>query len=657
MVPYSRAMFRRRSSALFRAPTLQLRRLLILVVAMALFATSGATAVEAQSTPILTKEDMLSATAFEPHVTLAAVVPGDFFFSTNLHQFVPAMSGDGNWIVYPSLVGSIEIREAEELYRRSMVTGSAQRITVGGAASDPAVSDNGRIVAFDSRESVDTSVPHIRRWKVGEGFIDLSPPQEFARRYDRQPSVSDNGTTVAWMSQEGENPNQVKVWVDGVVRSKPARSEIAGATGLTNATDAMMVSGDGRFVFHVDGAGQPVRWDLVSGDVVQVADVGQVSDDGTLIAGSGPYMGDFLLGSAATVYRVGGGPELVVWHPYFETSVVLPPTFLSGDGSTLLLGDGSLAIEHNFGHSYHLVDVATTTVRRALLPFVAHPIALSDDGRRALMVEEDYNGRYRLWVVDFDTTAAPVVFVDQLSQPQLSHQIRRLFRAILNRTPNDGELLYWTRQRAGGASLPVIADQMVVSAEYTNRFGVPSDVDFLQLLMDHVFWHDDPSEYVERLQAGASRGHIAADISEQTKAIWGHDDPWAFPPVVKDNLSWPSPPKAAQIWRLYQAYFLRNAEQEGLNYWLDLYWTGTSLPVISDYMAASPEFERRYGALADAEFVDRIYLNVLGRPAEAAGKTYWVGQLAAGLTRGEMMIGFSDSPEFIRTTDSIPPGG
>ena len=41
---------------------------------------------------------------------------------------------------------------------------------------------------------------------------------------------------------------------------------------------------------------------------------------------------------------------------------------------------------------------------------------------------------------------------------------------------------------------------------------------------------------------------------------------------------------------------------------------------------------------------------VLGRTAEPGGRDYWVGRLNAGLIRGEMMIGFSESAENISTS-------
>lgn len=107
--------------------------------------------------------------------------------------------------------------------------------------------------------------------------------------------------------------------------------------------------------------------------------------------------------------------------------------------------------------------------------------------------------------------------------------------------------------------------------------------------------------------------------------------------------------------RLYRAYFLRAPDAGGLAYWQDLRARGVSLAAISDEFAVSPEFTLRYGRLGDADFVRLVYRNVLGRTPDAAGFEHWVGHLGRALTRGQMMIGFSDSEEFKRKTAALSP--
>ena len=68
---------------------------------------------------------------------------------------------------------------------------------------------------------------------------------------------------------------------------------------------------------------------------------------------------------------------------------------------------------------------------------------------------------------------------------------------------------------------------------------------------------------------------------------------------------------------------------------------------ISQAFAGSPEFIGTYGSLNNSQFVTLVYQNVLGRAPDAAGLAYWVGQLdGAFMTRGQVMVGFSESPEY-----------
>jgi len=65
-----------------------------------------------------------------------------------------------------------------------------------------------------------------------------------------------------------------------------------------------------------------------------------------------------------------------------------------------------------------------------------------------------------------------------------------------------------------------------------------------------------------------------------------------------------------------------------------------------DQFASSAEFLLDYGSLDNTGFVQRLYLNVLGRKADPAGLANWVALLDAGASRGTVLIGFSESPEF-----------
>jgi hypothetical protein len=106
------------------------------------------------------------------------------------------------------------------------------------------------------------------------------------------------------------------------------------------------------------------------------------------------------------------------------------------------------------------------------------------------------------------------------------------------------------------------------------------------------------------------------------------------------------------VTRLYQAYLLRTPDYSGLNYWLNRRGEGRTLVSISQSFATSSEFTRNYGSLTNAQFVDRVYRNVLGRPADQSGTTYWKTRLDGGMPRGQVMANFSQSSEYLRKTNN-----
>lgn len=105
--------------------------------------------------------------------------------------------------------------------------------------------------------------------------------------------------------------------------------------------------------------------------------------------------------------------------------------------------------------------------------------------------------------------------------------------------------------------------------------------------------------------------------------------------------------------RLYLAYFKRDPDLEGFDFWYKLLASnGGTIETVSQSFATGAEFDQRYGKLLDRAFVEQVYLNVLGRSGEEEGVVFWTGQLAAGMTRGEMMTMFSESPENIVATSA-----
>ncbi len=114
-------------------------------------------------------------------------------------------------------------------------------------------------------------------------------------------------------------------------------------------------------------------------------------------------------------------------------------------------------------------------------------------------------------------------------------------------------------------------------------------------------------------------------------------------------------PNAPQSWyrfqvaRLYTAYFGRYPDASGWSYWNARHRAGVGLSAMSSSFADSAEFRTVYGnAVSNQAFVELVYRNVLNRPSDTEGIAYWLGQMRRGMSRGDLMIYFSESSEFVR---------
>lgn len=101
----------------------------------------------------------------------------------------------------------------------------------------------------------------------------------------------------------------------------------------------------------------------------------------------------------------------------------------------------------------------------------------------------------------------------------------------------------------------------------------------------------------------------------------------------------------AQVTRLYDSAFGRAPEATGLHAWTVQIKLGATLATVAQAFADAPEYGIRYGAASDADYVEQLYQNTLHRASDPQGKAGWLDLMARGMARGEVLVGFSESPE------------
>ncbi len=110
------------------------------------------------------------------------------------------------------------------------------------------------------------------------------------------------------------------------------------------------------------------------------------------------------------------------------------------------------------------------------------------------------------------------------------------------------------------------------------------------------------------------------------------------------------------IVRLYCGLLGRHPEALDLDYWARRYWNGVPLVSIAEAFTTSSEFVERFGDPTDEELVTLLYRSVLQRePRDGAIEPFSELLRSGEMTRGELVVAFTDSPEFVAMTGTVTP--
>ena len=224
-------------------------------------------------------------------------------------------------------------------------------------------------------------------------------------------------------------------------------------------------------------------------------------------------------------------------------------------------------------------------------------------------------------------------------------QVYRLYGATLGREAESGGLKTWVNAlNSGTVSLQQAADGFTDSAEFQQRYGQPDNAQFVTLLYANVLDRtpDEPGleNWLNGLNGGMTRAQAVLGFSESAENI---DRTKA---AVGEGL-WLRDDAAASIARLYDTVLDRLPDADGLINWTNALKSGLTLQQAADGFTGSTEFQQRYGSLDIDAFVDLLYRNVLDRGPEQDGLQNWTNALAGGMSRAEVVLGFSESQEHV----------
>ncbi len=110
---------------------------------------------------------------------------------------------------------------------------------------------------------------------------------------------------------------------------------------------------------------------------------------------------------------------------------------------------------------------------------------------------------------------------------------------------------------------------------------------------------------------------------------------------------------AGQLKRLYATIFARPADSAGQNYWLGVLADGAEYDDVAWAFINSDEWQARFADVqTDQEFVELLYVQALGRDADAEGLAYWLDVLDQGFSRTDLIPFFAESQEQRNNTET-----
>jgi hypothetical protein len=104
---------------------------------------------------------------------------------------------------------------------------------------------------------------------------------------------------------------------------------------------------------------------------------------------------------------------------------------------------------------------------------------------------------------------------------------------------------------------------------------------------------------------------------------------------------------------LYEVVLGRSADSSGFEFYSGT--DGTKLIEAANGMLGSDEFASKFGPvdqMTDSQFLDVMYQTAFNRDADEGGLQFWLDKMAAGMSRGEVAVRFAYSAEAQSTFDT-----
>lgn len=281
-----------------------------------------------------------------------------------------------------------------------------------------------------------------------------------------------------------------------------------------------------------------------------------------------------------------------------------------------------------------------------------------DAGRHGATIVDGPNGPVTVTSAagtDRFNSVETLLFIDgrevyNLNDP--AAQVMRVYDIVLGRDVDQSGLNTFVQLLDSTSRLENVAQSLINSREFISAHGANlSNTQFVDVLYHNLRGvsgsADETAGWVTRLDGGQmTRADVAAYFAQSA------EEERATASTLAQGI-WDRDENAISIAHLYDAAFDRLPDAGGLANWVtQAHRDNVGMNAIAASFLNSNE-AASLRTLDDASFINEIYQNALGRNAEAGGLAAWLGHLAAGETRADVMLAISDSAEHQQITANL----
>ena len=227
--------------------------------------------------------------------------------------------------------------------------------------------------------------------------------------------------------------------------------------------------------------------------------------------------------------------------------------------------------------------------------------------------------------------------------------VTRLYKVCLKRDPENDGLNYWVSELKNEKETGVAAASgFIFSPELQNCNY--SNEDYVRVMYDAFFGREADAEglnyWVQNMNNGMSRQDIFTGFANSNEffdlcgsygIVAGTFIPqYDQSKVILTNFF---------VERLYKVVLGRSCDKDGMMYWTDELLSGRIAGTTAAYgFFFSPEYENSNKLYS--EYINDLYNALMGREADADGLNYWLDGMKNGSSKEKTFNGFAIAPEF-----------